>query len=1131
MKIWVLGTLEVSHQGRAIDVRGPLPRRLLALLALTPGREVSADRLVDGLWGQEPPPGAAATLQSHVARLRRDLGVPDVVRTGRHGYVLDVLPGDIDSVVLEQDVTRGSTALLEGRLDDASAILEDALRRWRGRPYAEFSGCEPLEVESERLGALRLDALEQRISADLGRPGVTPPVAELEALVRWHPMRESFWALLMCAQYRSGRQADALASYQRARRTLADELGIDPGPQLQELEQLVLAQDPSMDMPGISTFLPRGTAAGSYSEPVALMERAHLVQTLQALHDEALAGAGRLVLVHGEAGVGKSALVREWAATASGRSRLLWGACDPLSSPRPLGPLVDVAPQLGEEVGALLRSGARDGLFEATLVALQEQGPAVLVIEDLHWADMSTLDLVRFLARRLESTQALVVLTYRDEHLSPSDPMRVMLGDIASLPGVHRLPVPLLSPAAVAELAAGTDIDAESLYRETGGNAFFVTEVLASAGDQLPGTVQDAVLSRVHRLSPKAQLALETAAVIGSRIEPALIHAMPEVTADSVDECVTAGMLRFEAPAYGFRHEIVRQSVLSGITPGRLGALHWQVLDRLRVMPMSPRPFARLAEHADIAGDGPAVLEFAIAAGDSAATLGAHREAAYQYGRAMPYAGLLDADARIELLMKRATECATSDDHEHAIEAWEEAIVLLRAAGRDLEVVEALLGMDESYYTIGDNSRGTEFVDEALAVLDGVAPCRQLALAIGRRGTHLARACEYRESLPWLERANAMGGEVGDYEVVSRALSNKGVAIWFLGERAGGQALIRESLQVALAHDLEDAVARTYQTLSWLSFMELDLVEAHAQLEEAERYTAERDLHGQLLCVLAGEISLKVDLGRWDEAAAQAHDLLYVRNTGRASRIEPLVALGMLSARRGDADGVWGPLDEARDHIGKSQSLNYQGFMAMARGEVYLLDGDIERIRTEVLPWYEEAVRVGEEDYVADLGMLVWRAGLLDEPPVGLREPERLAMTGEHRKAAELFASYEMPYKAAWALLDSDDEVDLREARARFDQLGAAALVDRCDIKLRSLGARVPRGPRASTRTNLGGLTDREIEVLDLLDEGLRNAEIAARLHLSEKTVGHHVSSILAKLGVSSRLEAVRRARDLTAVG
>jgi hypothetical protein len=123
----------------------------------------------------------------------------------------------------------------------------------------------------------------------------------------------------------------------------------------------------------------------------------------------------------------------------------------------------------------------------------------------------------------------------------------------------------------------------------------------------------------------------------------------------------------------------------------------------------------------------------------------------------MPYAGLLDADARIELLMRRATECKTSDDHEHAIAAWEEAIVLLRAAGRDLDVVEALMGIDESYYTIGDNSRGTDFVDEALAVLDGVAPCRQLALAIGRRGSHYVWASEHAASLPWLERGHRNG--------------------------------------------------------------------------------------------------------------------------------------------------------------------------------------------------------------------------------------------------------------------------------------------------------------------------------------------------------------------------------------
>ncbi len=770
----MLGTLEVSHDGRAVEVRGPLPRRLLAVLALTPGREVSGDQLVEALWGESPPPAAPATLQSHVARLRRDLPVADVVRTGRHGYLLDVAEEDVDALVLERQVSEGGKALLQGRLDDASRILGQALELWRGAPYGEFAGCAPLEAEADRLSHLRLDALERRITADLGRPGVAPPVAELEALVRWHPMRESFWALLMGAQYRAGRQADALAAYQRARAVLSDELGVDPGPQLQEMERMVLAQDPSLDTVGVSQFLPQRRDERAYSDGVALVERASLVESLQGLHEEALSGSGRLVLLHGETGAGKSALVREWSVSAAERAPVLWGACDPLSSPRALGPLVDVAPLLDSTVAEMLRSGERDGLFEATLAALAS-GPAVLVIEDLHWADASTYDFVRFVARRIDRTCLLVVVTYRDENLEPSDPLRVMLGDIASLGGVRRLGVPLLSEAAVAELATGSGIDAADLHAETGGNAFFVTEVLASGGEHLPSSVQEAVLSRVHRLSPQARLALQAAAVIGARIEPSLVHALPDVPAEGIDECVTSGMLRYDAPTYGFRHELVRQAVLSGITPGRLGALHWQVLDRLRTLPIVPRPLARLADHAAQAGDGPAVLEFAIAAGDLAASLGSHREAAFQYGRALPYAELLDEEARIGLLGKRAYECQVADDHEHAIEAWNQQLELLRPAGRTLEAVDALLGLDQSYYTIGDNSPGHLVDRRGFALLEGTGPSPHLARTLRYRGAHHLRASENAEAIVWLEEALDMSRDVGARDVEARALASLGM--------------------------------------------------------------------------------------------------------------------------------------------------------------------------------------------------------------------------------------------------------------------------------------------------------------------------------------------------------------------
>ena len=1125
--MWVLGTLEVSHDGRPVEVRGALPRRLLALLALTPGCEVGADVLAEGLRG-DPSFRAPTTVQSVVAHLRRELPAADLVRTCPRGYVLEVAEDDVDALVFARDIAAGTRSLVEGRAAEASAVLTKALTSWRGVPYPEFADCPRLEQDAVRLSSLRIEGLERRISADLVRPGASPPVAELEALVRWHPAHEPFWALLAVAHYRCGRQAEALTTCRRAAVAVQQERGSVPGQRLQEVERLIHDRDPSLEMPGMATFLPWRREPGDYAEPVALVERAQLVETLDGLHDEALSGAGRLVLVQGEAGVGKSALVRAWTAA---RGRVLWGACDPMTSPRPLSPLVDLAPYLDPHVADLLRSGERDGLFEATLAALEATGPTVVVLEDLHWADGSTLDLVRFLARRIGSTQALVIATYRGEHLVPSDPVRVMLGDVASQAAVRRLDVPLLSADAVAQLAAGTGVDPAALFRETGGNAFFVTEVLASGGQQLPPTVQDAVLSRVHRLSAQARLALEASAVIGSRVEPHLVHGMPDVSADAVDECVSAGMLRFEAPAYVFRHELVRQSVLSAITPGRLGALHWQALDRLRTTPMSPRPYARLAEHAAAAGDGPAILEFAVAAGDSAARLGSHREAAYQYGRAMPYAELLGAEARIDFLLRRAEECQISDDHEAAIAAWDLALPLLKSAGRDLQVVDTLLGLDESYYTVGDNSRGSQMADEAFALLEDAQPSRQKAATLARRAAYLWRGSLTEAAIPWYERALAMSQEIGDAPGAARALCCLGTAHAELGAHEEGMREVRESLRIAQENGLDEAVARISQNVAWVAAYGFALAEAHAHLEEAEQFTADHDLNGHLMCIIAAEITLKVQLGRWEEAVAQSEDLLYVRNTGRASRIEPLAAIGLIAARRGDAEKAWDHLDQAQAFIAKTQTLNYQGFMATCRGEAHLIEGNVAAVRDEALHWYEEAVRLRDGELLPELALLMWRAGLIETPPEGLREPEAWSFAGRHRDAARFWAAAGAPYRSAWALLDSDDEVDLREARARFDRLGARALVERTDAKLRAIGAKVPRGARASTRANVGGLTDRELEVLDLLDEGLRNAVIAARLHLSEKTVGHHVSSILAKLGVSSRLEAVRRARDLLAAG
>ena len=222
----------------------------------------------------------------------------------------------------------------------------------------------------------------------------------------------------MAAQYRAGRQGDALASYQRARATLADELGVDPGPQLQELERLILAQDPSLELSGMSSVLPARRGRGAYPEHVALVERDQLLADLRGLHEDALQGSGRLALVHGEAGVGKSALVRAWSEVAGSQARVLLGRLRPAvlaAAPRPVGRR-RAGPRAQTSASCSARESAT-GSSRRRSRALDGTGPTVLVMEDLHWADMSTLDLVRFLARRLEGTQILVVATYRDEHL------------------------------------------------------------------------------------------------------------------------------------------------------------------------------------------------------------------------------------------------------------------------------------------------------------------------------------------------------------------------------------------------------------------------------------------------------------------------------------------------------------------------------------------------------------------------------------------------------------------------------------------------------------------------------------------------------------------------------------------
>jgi len=866
-----------------------------------------------------------------------------------------------------------------------------------------------------------------------------------------------------------------------------------------------------------------------------LLERDPQLAALTAWLDETATGAGRLAVIGGEAGAGKSVLLREFSDVAARRASVLWGACDPLASPRPLGPLVDIAPHLGDDVGDLLRSGARDGLFEATLRELSARPePTVVVFDDVHWADASTLDFLRFMGRRIDTSGVLLLVAYRDDHLEPTHPLRLALGDLVSAPSMRRLTVPPLTEAGVATLAAGSGLDTAELLRQTGGNPFFVSELVSAAGEALPTTITDAVQARVARMSPAAQTALQAAAVIGARIEPSLILQMPDVDSTALDECTAKGLLRFDPPTFVFRHELVRQAVLAGIPPGRLAQLHADALARLRTLPIAPVPLARLADHADQAGDAPGVLEFAIAAGDAAAGLKAHREAAFQYGRALRYVDAVSVDAfgvddRIRLLERRSYECYLTDELDEAITALDAAILLLRGLDRPLAVGENLCRLSRLWWVAGHSAPAHAAAQEALDVLESLPPGRELALAWSTRSMLHMLDSEDAPAIEWGERALALATELNEPAIVAHALNNVGVARCNSGD-VGGEEMLLQSLEIATTQRFEDDAARAWSNLSAVARGAYAFDQSRRYLDQGIAYCVEQDLYSSRLCLTASLVDTQCEHGEWDAAADLAAMLLDNAALSRISRVTTLTMLGKIRARRGDP-GVWDALDAALADAIPTQELQFLGPVAATRAEAHWLAREPERIEAEVRGCYESALRLGDSWLVGQLGFWLWRAGCLAEVPAGAVAPFAAQIAGDWESAATTWTSWNFPYEAALALTDSSDEADLRAAIETFDGLGARPMLARTRQALRAMGAsNIPRGARASTRDNPAGLTARELEVLVLLQEGLRNSEIAQRLCLSEKTVGHHVSSILAKLGVGSRAEAARRADELDVV-
>jgi len=828
---------------------------------------------------------------------------------------------------------------------------------------------------------------------------------------------------------------------------------------------------------------------------------------------------GALLFVGGEAGAGKTSLVHECAARST--VRVVVGGSEPLRTPRAHGPLLDLAAELGGDLSLLVEQGASPADLVNALAQVVTQ-PTVLVFEDLHWADEATLDLLRVLARRLRRVPALVLATYRDDELSRTHPLRVLLGELATERRVHRLSLPLLSAHGVARLAGERMVDVERLYLLTDGNPFFVTEVLATGSDGAPDTVRDAVLARAARLPPLTRRLLEAVAVVPARAELWLLDAIAPLALTGLEACLASGMLVADREAVRFRHEIARTTIEESLPPDVALALHRRALAALVERGETVDP-ARVAHHAAAVGDGRSVLAYAPVAAERAARLRAHREAAAHLASALRYASQLPRSGRVDLLERHAYECYLVSRPQLAAESRRKALAEYDAAGDRLRQGDTHRWLSRLAWFSGDGATAEAEARLAVDLLEPLGPTTELARAYSNRSQLCMLADDEVGAQEWGGRAILLAEELDDQETLAHALNNVGTAEAMSG-LTEGMATLERSLRIAQAHGLEEHVARAFTNLASTAVARHDLGAGLRWADEGIDYCREHDLDSWRLYITGWRARAHLEHGDWELATLDAS---VARDTPSLAptRVTPLVVLGRIRARRGDGD-PWPLLDEAWALATNAAELQRLVPVAAARAEARLLEGSPDLVAAETDPVLAPALAHGPAASTGEILVLRRRAGITDPPCEGaLPAPWALELAGRHREASAAWGLLGFPYERAWAMVGGSDDDLARAGLVALRDLGAAAAATMAARHLRDRGVPgLARGPRAATARTPYGLTARQLEVLVLLASGLRNSEIADTMVLSERTVDHHVSAVLAKLGVQTRAQAARLA-------
>jgi DNA-binding CsgD family transcriptional regulator/tetratricopeptide (TPR) repeat protein len=649
----------------------------------------------------------------------------------------------------------------------------------------------------------------------------------------------------------------------------------------------------------------------------------------------------------------------------------------------------------------------------------------------------------------------------------------------------------------------------------------------------VPLTVRDAVLARMSRLSTSARELLQLASIEPGGVARPLLRRL-DVGDRAVDEAVRAAVLVDDGRLLRFRHELARRAVETSLAAHHAQALHARMLEALSQVPgIDP---ARVAHHAAGAADAAATLRWSREAGDAALRASAHRQAVEHYAAAVEQVDALSAAEAAELLGRYAEALTNIDQQSRAVEAWGRAADLLAGGDDELEHWWARSQLARALWTAGRSRDAYALMDETVAALEalpGAESHGRVAEAYGVAAYLAMLARRMGDAATWARRAIAVAEASGARGALTLAYNALGCARLVPSEDLGGIEDLERSGEIA--QELGDrrgvigAMSNTGSALGEIRQYE----PGAAALQRAVEYGIAHDFDYAARYAQAWLGRIRFEQGRWDEA-----DVIASRTLGdeESSPISPMVALvvrGRIRARRGLPD-TRPPLDEAWWIASRTNDLQRTWPAIAGLAEAAWLEAwppdELARTVDELRRIHAEAVTLQLPWAIGELAFWLDRLGGGPADVAGAAPPFAASLRGDHRAASELWTEIGCPYEAAWATADIDDEPSLRAALAALMSLGADPLATRVRRRLRGLGAKgIPVGPRRSTATSASGLTVREVQVLELLAQGLTDAEIADRLVISPRTASHHVSAILTKLGVQRRSQAVTAAQALSA--